>query len=75
MNIFFQELRASCDSSKKNKKVKGKKSSSKKDSVEDEDAPKPPGLVWYVIYYIIMYCFIYKTSCSIIFEPFFIFFF
>jgi len=37
---YYWELRASCDSSKKNKKVKGKKGSSKKDSVEDEETPK-----------------------------------
>ncbi|VVC33210.1 Hypothetical protein CINCED_3A015046 [Cinara cedri] len=37
---YYWELRASCDSSKKNKKVKSKKSSSKKDSVEDEETPK-----------------------------------
>ncbi|XP_022176627.1 chromodomain-helicase-DNA-binding protein Mi-2 homolog isoform X2 [Myzus persicae] len=37
---YYWELRASCDTSKKTKKVKGKKGSSKKDSVDDEETPK-----------------------------------
>ncbi|XP_025415393.1 chromodomain-helicase-DNA-binding protein Mi-2 homolog isoform X3 [Sipha flava] len=37
---YYWDLRASCDQSKKNKKVKGKKSSSKKDSIDDEETPK-----------------------------------
>ncbi|XP_050421569.1 chromodomain-helicase-DNA-binding protein Mi-2 homolog [Adelges cooleyi] len=42
---YYWELRTSCDSSKKSKKTKGKKSNAKKETVEDEDAPKPtPGI-------------------------------
>jgi hypothetical protein len=52
--IILQDLRASCDQSKKNKKVKGKKSSSKKDSIDDEETPKATvGLTWYVQFLII----------------------
>ncbi|XP_050544780.1 chromodomain-helicase-DNA-binding protein Mi-2 homolog isoform X2 [Daktulosphaira vitifoliae] len=42
---YYWDLRASCDSTKKSKKSKGKKSNAKKEIVEDEDSSKHiPGL-------------------------------